>query len=288
MAQATGCMSITSQSAPIRGLSCSVSVSKGLRTSFLPEEHHVCRSRPAQEVRTSERFLVRSNAGADSPAETESENSTHRGHGTQVAIVNNPIIARRELIGNAASLLLSSVAFPAIAASEKGSEDGFTLYQDDTDKYSLLVPNEWVKGEGNIKAKNSQRKVTAFYPESDSSANVNIVITGLAADFTSLGSFGTAEMFAENLVNSLDRSWQKPPGQKARLINESSRNGMYYLEYTIEKPGESQRHLLSVVGIASNGWYNRLYTVTAQYGEDDSDKYKERLKRIVSSFRLTG
>lgn len=40
--------------------------------------------------------------------------------------------------------------------------------------------------------------------------------------------------------------------------------GMYYVEYTIQKPGEAMRHLLSVVGIASNGWINRLYTVTGQ------------------------
>lgn len=39
---------------------------------------------------------------------------------------------------------------------------------------------------------------------------------------------------------------------------------MYYVEYTVQKPGEAKRHLLSVVGIANNGWINRLYTVTAQ------------------------
>jgi guanyl-specific ribonuclease Sa len=39
---------------------------------------------------------------------------------------------------------------------------------------------------------------------------------------------------------------------------------MYYVEYTIERPGERKRHLLSVVGIGSNGWVNRLYTVSGQ------------------------
>ncbi|KAL2635193.1 hypothetical protein R1flu_006672 [Riccia fluitans] len=288
MAQAAGCVRITSPCALTWGSSSSVFVLTGFRSSFLPEKHHVYRIRPTLNARTSDRFLVRSNGGADSSAKTECENSTHPGH-AQVALSSGPVVARREILGNAASLLLSSIAFPAIAASEEGSEDGFMLYQDVTDKYSLLVPQEWVKGEGNIKEKNknSQRKVTAFYPESDSSANVNIVITGLAADYTGLGSFGTADMFAENLVNSLDRSWQKPPGQKARLIDDSSKNGMYYVEYTIQKPGESQRHLLSVIGIANNGWYNRLFTVTAQYTEDDSDKYRERVKKMVSSFRLT-
>lgn len=40
--------------------------------------------------------------------------------------------------------------------------------------------------------------------------------------------------------------------------------GMYYLEYTLKNPGESERHLVSVLGIANNGWYNRLYTLTGQ------------------------
>jgi hypothetical protein len=137
----------------------------------------------------------------------------------------------------------------------------YKLYEDSGDKFSLLVPQEWSKGEGMA---SGQRKVTAFFPVDDSFTNVNVVITGLGADYTSLGSFGTADAFAENLVNSLDRSWKKPPGQAAKLINSRSREGMYYVEYTIERPGERKRHLLSVVGIGFNGWVNRLYTVSGQ------------------------
>ncbi|CAM6101926.1 unnamed protein product [Calypogeia fissa] len=184
---------------------------------------------------------------------------------------------RREVLGKATALMLSALSFPAIAA-----EDNFTLYQDEEDKYSILVPQEWTKGEG----KAGTRKVTAFFPESDSSANVNILITGLGADYTALGSFGTVDIFAENLVNSLDRAWQRPKGQAAKLIEARSRNGMYYIEYTIQKPGEAKRHLLSVVGMASNGWINRLYTVTGQYWEDDGDKYRASLEKAISSFRF--
>ncbi|KAH9560989.1 hypothetical protein CY35_06G138400 [Sphagnum magellanicum] len=142
---------------------------------------------------------------------------------------------------------------------------------------------EWSKGEGMA---SGQRKVTAFFPVDDSFTNVNVVITGLGADYTSLGSFGTADAFAENLVNSLDRSWKKPPGQAAKLINSRSREGMYYVEYTIERPGERKRHLLSVVGIGFNGWVNRLYTVSGQFWEEDADKYKPSLEKIISSFKL--
>ena len=40
--------------------------------------------------------------------------------------------------------------------------------------------------------------------------------------------------------------------------------GLYYVEYTLQNPGERRRHILSAIGMASNGWYNRLYTVTGQ------------------------
>lgn len=43
-------------------------------------------------------------------------------------------------------------------------------------------------------------------------------------------------------------------------------SGFYYIEYTLRNPGESERHLFSVLGVANNGWYNRLYTLTGQVG----------------------
>jgi hypothetical protein len=36
------------------------------------------------------------------------------------------------------------------------------------------------------------------------------------------------------------------------------------VEYTLQNPGERRRHILSAIGMAFNGWYNRLYTVTGQ------------------------
>lgn len=47
-------------------------------------------------------------------------------------------------------------------------------------------------------------------------------------------------------------------------INISASAGLYYIEYTLKNLGESQRHLFSVLGIANNGVYNRLYTLTGQ------------------------
>lgn len=65
-------------------------------------------------------------------------------------------------------------------------------------------------------------------------------------------------------VTGLDRSWQRPAGLAAKLIDSKASNGLYYIEYTLQNPGEKRRHIVSAIGMAFNGWYNRLYTVTGQ------------------------
>jgi hypothetical protein len=93
-------------------------------------------------------------------------------------------------------------------------------------------------------------------------------------------------------VNGLGRSWQRPPGLAAKLIHSKAANsstvarsrtdrlldgrnaaalshclltaccmhaGLYYLEYTLQNPGERRRHIVSAIGMAFNGWYNRLH-----------------------------
>jgi hypothetical protein len=55
-------------------------------------------------------------------------------------------------------------------------------------------------------------------------------------------------------------------GQVCTLIDAKEKGGMYNVEYTLAKTGEFDRHLLQVVAIGTSGYYNRLYTVTAQVG----------------------
>ncbi|CAI5954257.1 unnamed protein product [Closterium sp. NIES-65] len=116
---------------------------------------------------------------------------------------------------------------------------------------------------------------------------VTILITPLAADFTSLGSFGTVDAFAETLVNGLDRSWQPSPGQKAVLLGAKSANDAYLVEYTLQKPSEPCVHLYSAVATGQNVWYNNLFTFTGQYPEDEAATFKPTVDKIVKSFRVT-
>ncbi|KAL6996014.1 hypothetical protein U1Q18_006149 [Sarracenia purpurea var. burkii] len=179
--------------------------------------------------------------------------------------------------------VLAAFSFPAIVSAALADNEvtgDFRLYSDEANKFKIMIPQDWQVGLGD---NNGIKSVTGFFPEEASSSNVTVVITGLGADFTRLESFGKVDAFAENLVSGLDRSWQRPAGVAAKLIDSKAANGLYYIEYTLQNSGESRRHLFSVLGIANNGWYNRLYTVTGQFADEDSRKYGSKIEKVLST-----
>mmetsp|Transcript_32571 Transcript_32571/g.39415 ORF Transcript_32571/g.39415 Transcript_32571/m.39415 type:complete len:111 (-) Transcript_32571:152-484(-) len=106
---------------------------------------------------------------------------------------------------------------------------------------------------------------------------------------------GSSYDFGSRLVGGLDRSFldkgvrfgkNKGPNQKAVLVDAKDRSGMYFVDYTLEMPGEFSRHLLSVVALGNNGRYNRLYTVTAQADAENYSAVKKTLMDVVESFKL--
>jgi hypothetical protein len=60
---------------------------------------------------------------------------------------------------------------------------------------------------------------------------------------------------------------------------------MYQLEYSVEKIPGPKRHLYSVVALAWNGRYNRLYTLTAQCLEEQVPQYESVLLQVLGSFQ---
>mmetsp|Transcript_22110 Transcript_22110/g.30733 ORF Transcript_22110/g.30733 Transcript_22110/m.30733 type:complete len:273 (+) Transcript_22110:124-942(+) len=193
-----------------------------------------------------------------------------------------------------AALLAVGVPMPGPARAESSK------YTDPVDGFSLTVPEDWELGYGEAEGSQAMRRVVAFFPKDKAqSTNVTIVTTNLAADFTKLGSFGSAYEFGARLVGSLDRSavGKKPKfmrgsgegdgtGQVCKLVNTSEKNGMYNIEYTLSKKDEFDRHLFQVVGLAFTGVYNRLYTVTAQVNEEDLDSMKDVFSKVLTSFEL--
>ncbi|XVE94361.1 hypothetical protein REPUB_Repub02eG0002400 [Reevesia pubescens] len=160
----------------------------------------------------------------------------------------------------------------ALALSQTDVPQDFREYTDNANMFKIFIPQDWQVGVGEP---NGFKSITAFYPEEEApNSNVSVVITGLGPDFTRMESFGKVEAFADTLVSGLDRSWQRPPGVAAKLIDCKAANG------------ESRKHLFSAIGMASNGWYNRLYTVTGQFVEEETEQYGSRIEKAVSSFRF--
>ncbi|XP_008237918.1 PREDICTED: psbP domain-containing protein 3, chloroplastic isoform X1 [Prunus mume] len=179
----------------------------------------------------------------------------------------------------------AAFSFPELisnALAENDVPEGFRIYTDDLNKFKILIPQDWQVGAGEP---TGFKSVTAFYPE-EGYSSISVVITGLGPDFTKMESFGKVEAFAETLVSGLDRSWQRPAGVTAKLIDCKASKGLYFIEYSLQKPGESVKHLFSALGMATNGWYNRLYTVTGQYVEEESDKYSSNIEKAVKSFKF--
>jgi hypothetical protein len=147
--------------------------------------------------------------------------------------------------------IASSVFFLPLAISpafaETNASEAFRVYTDETNKFEISIPQDWQVGQAEP---NGFKSITAFYPQETSTSNVSIAITGLGPDFTRMESFGKVEAFAETLVSGLDRSWQKPVGVTAKLIDSRASKGFYYIEYTLQNPGEARKHLYSAIGMA--------------------------------------
>ncbi|KAH9694044.1 PsbP domain-containing protein 3 [Citrus sinensis] len=180
-------------------------------------------------------------------------------------------------------LAFTACSFPAIVSYALAANEDLRVYTDELNKFEISIPQDWQLGAGEP---NGFKSITAFYPQEASSSSVSVVITGLGPDFTRMESFGKVEAFADTLVSGLDRSWRRPPGVAAKLIDCKASKGFYYIEYTLQNPGESRKHLFSAIGMASNGWYNRLYTVTGQFVEEESEKYGSNIEKAVASFRF--
>ncbi|XP_010416568.1 PREDICTED: psbP domain-containing protein 3, chloroplastic [Camelina sativa] len=190
---------------------------------------------------------------------------------------------RREVMLHIASssFFLPLAISPAFA--ETNASETFRVYTDEVNKYEISIPQDWQVGQAEP---NGFKSITAFYPQEISTSNVSVAITGLGPDFTRMESFGKVEAFAETLVSGLDRSWQKPAGVTAKLIDSRASKGFYYIEYTLQNPGEARKHLYAAIGMATNGWYNRLYTVTGQFTDEESAEQSSKIQKTVKSFKF--
>lgn len=180
--------------------------------------------------------------------------------------------------------------------------DAVTLesYKDGASGFSLSYPPEWTFSEAQMAGKEFiAERTMVWYPKGipPRDVNVTLLINNAGADFTSLRSFGSAEDFGNNLVNSMDRSFMKrfrrpqqnnDDIQTAKLVEAKTSRGMYSVEYLLKSPKQEEKRLLSLIALQFDGTYNRLYTLTAQCDEADYTKYKTDIQTVLDSFQPPG
>lgn len=226
---------------------------------------------------------------------------------TTTAHPRNPPSSRRSLlIATTGSMLLFPSAFAkAITPDQNFANITLDIYQDPKDGFSISIPNGWIQGSGDLGGNPSQnsrysnaaglQRIIAWFPPGNPNANLAITIKTSSADFTSLGSFGTAQDFGENIVSEMDRSYlfrgrfqqqSSPPVTTAKLIDARERDGCYIIQYSTSKQGEPTRMIVSAValGNAPNG-IRRFFTVNGSWTEEENERYGNVLKNVVESFK---
>ncbi|EFJ42751.1 hypothetical protein VOLCADRAFT_97118 [Volvox carteri f. nagariensis] len=144
----------------------------------------------------------------------------------------------------------------------EGATSVLSRYTDPQDGFTLAVPPGWVFGEGELPGNSSfsgasgARRTLVWIPEGANPRDVNVtlVITNVSV--------------------------------VAKLVDATELSGRYFVEYTVQKLPEPQRHLYSLLALGYNGMYNRLYTITAQTLEGDRPQYEAALLSMVKSLSV--
>lgn len=215
---------------------------------------------------------------------------------------SSPILSRRHgLLYCVSSGLVLDLFGRQTASAVEEQEDGTKLdrYSDDLDGFSILVPAGWALGTGDLGQKKMDRfsnaagmqRVVGFYPAlNPDRASIAITVKTPGADYTGLGSFGSAIDFGEKLVVSMDRSYMTKgdpnmPVVTAKLISAKESSGKYVIEYETAKPGDATRRVWTSVCFGENPkGLRRFYTVTGSCTVEQTKQLGPMLLKAVDSF----
>ncbi|KAL3941681.1 MAG: hypothetical protein SGBAC_003994 [Bacillariaceae sp.] len=192
--------------------------------------------------------------------------------------------SRRDLLTSAAGLATSSLLLtnPAFASSD----NALAKYVDEDCKFSVSLPSSWEKSE---QALGDRRKITLYIkPDSDKKTLVSVVYTPVRADFTSLGSFGTADEVGQATILPKG-AIAGNEGIDAKLLSAESKKAGYYFDYYQEVPGQPKTHFRTIFSLTTGPTAAAggvLVSVTAQTPETDYDSMKPLFEDILNSYTL--
>lgn len=258
-----------------------------------------------------------SSSGIDAVAKdgkrNEAEESIDTDRRKALAVMGSyPLLVLSGMIGTWSVGGESSAADMGESGMETGAPIGQNAqrYVDEQDGFSMDIPEGWQRGTGNLgngPAEGSRmavysnaagmQRVVAFFPEdSPGKASLAVTVKTLSADYTGMGSFGSALDFGTSLVASMDRSYllrgrgaeakNKEGVTIAKLIDAKESSGKYFITYDVGQYGQPTRRVVTAVsvGTAPNG-FRRFFTVNGSCVENDLDKYGNLIENAVKSFK---
>jgi len=180
---------------------------------------------------------------------------------------------------------LAVLSGQASAVDKPGAE--LQLHKDREYGDNFLVPSGWAASENEL---SGGRKLVAFADPGDSDSNIFILWTPLAADYTSLGSFGNINYVSSTFLPTCgsDRSacTLAADGIEGRLLESVAVRGSYVYDYVIEQAAQPTRHLRTLVTVAlEEGRGKQLVTLTAQCRESKHAELSQMLAKVIDSYK---
>eukprot|EP00980_Cylindrotheca_fusiformis_P002707 scaffold627_cov125-Cylindrotheca_fusiformis.AAC.24 len=195
-------------------------------------------------------------------------------------------LSRRNLLASSSTMAAAALFIDPLDAN--AAIDGLFSYEDPEYKFSLLLPTGWDKSEQSLPGR---RKIVLYIkPGSERQTLVFLAFTPVRADFTSLGSFGSADDVAYGTI--LPKSTLAGiEGVESKMLSAESKKSAYFFDYYQRSPGQPKTHFRTIFTLAKGTTEmagSILVTITAQTPESQYDEMKPLFDEIIGSFKLKG
>ncbi|GKY99625.1 hypothetical protein MPSEU_000916600 [Mayamaea pseudoterrestris] len=180
--------------------------------------------------------------------------------------------------------LLTRSSYPAFAAAT-AADVSTLLYNDATHGFSMQVPADWVQSTQRLP---DRRQMQVWKDPSDDQTILFIAYTPVRDDFTSLASFGSVDVVAEQTILPKGELAGIEGGVTSRLITAKSEKQAYFFDYTQAVPGVMEethyRTIFSLAQGATGGAGAVLVTATLQTPETRYSKLQPLIEQVIQSY----
>jgi hypothetical protein len=161
----------------------------------------------------------------------------------------------------------------------------FVAFTDTTHQFSIQVPDGWTLTEQNLK---DRRKILLWTDPMDKGTSLFVVYTPVRDDFTSLGSFGSVDQVASQVILPKGRVMDEASGVESKMISAFNMKQAYFFDYVQSvagvQPPTHYRVIFSLRQGATGGAGGVLVTVTAQTPEASYNQNKALFDQIIDSY----